>query len=47
MTPTPKPRRMLQPVKDELRRQIAVLEAQVAYERGLPLWRRALRWWRS
>lgn len=39
--------RMLQPTKAELRRRIAVLEAELAFERGLPLHRRLARWVRS
>lgn len=31
----PKPRRMLQPLKDELRRQLEVAQAEAAYWRGM------------
>ena len=44
---TATPRRMKQPIKDELRRRLALAEAQLAYEQGLSLWHRLLRWWRA
>ncbi len=49
-TATPKPRVMLQPRKDELRRQLEVAAAQIAYllaERELSIWARLLSWWRG
>lgn len=39
------PRRMLEPTKPELRRRLAVAEAQAAYHEGMRPLARLRRWW--